>query len=255
MNHPFLPSQLDQLVCSRCKFDAVAHTDRATCETCQQQKPCEVYIDMLICPECIEKEKVAEAEIAATANDRVAKLENDNQAFLQSRAREIDHSVKIGTDLFNAETVAIVDLQKSIDENPEIENKIFALAESVDARYKAFAIAIFDRNTANLEDASKQRADQTFLNKLANSLRVEEREKLKLSDISYKPVVKEIKKPKAPSRKKFDKEGLRLAAAELGIPEFNLQAMVIQMNKPLEEIVTILKKSIAEGKAKSVNVK
>jgi hypothetical protein len=164
-----------------------------------------------------------------------------------SSSRAIDQSITVRTDLFNAETVAIVDLKKIIDENVEITNKPFALASELKKRFEHFQSVIFAKQEEIVETANKQKAIQVYLNELANKLRSEEREKLKIADINYKPVSKEVKVPKITVKKvKLDKELLTSTAKELGIPVFTLQSFVTAKNCTIEVAANMIKASLGK---------
>ena len=123
MNHSFQSSQLNGNVCNVCKRPELEHTDNAQCECCPNVGPCELYIDILMCKECYEKEMKLQTESRANTEQRVLE-----QAFL------IDQSIKIQTDLFNAKTVAIQKLKEAIDNDPSITEKHFALAKVLSER-------------------------------------------------------------------------------------------------------------------------
>jgi hypothetical protein len=167
-------------------------------------------------------------------------------------SRQTDSKVEVREDLFNAATVAIVDLKKIIDENPVITNKPYALAEELRNRFETFKKAIFVANEKIIEATNHQKAIQVYLNNLANQLRQEEREKLKLADINYKPgLVKPIKTASAPKirKPKFDKAELAKYAKELGVSEFTLQMVCVAKGIPVETAANQLRKSISEAKS------
>lgn len=198
------------------------------------------------CKDCIAKGVVPNtSRIAPTPETPAIGL---NEVLKQSR--EVDNRVEVRTDLFNAETVSIQDLKKAIDTDESITNKPFALATELHTRYTQFKKIIFELNEEIVEATNKQKAIQVYLNQLANQLRQEEREKLKIQDINYKP--REIKpsKPRATKKKKvkFDKVELRKYASELGIPEFALQVFCVGKGLSLEEGYKMFKANIDSAK-------
>lgn len=250
MNHVFIPSRIDPLACAACKKSEVDHGNEAHCEACEYIGPCDLFMATLMCPNCIDKEKLAQVEIDRTANERVAKLESDRIDKVKlEQAHEIDASVKIRTDLFNASTVSIVELKKTIDEDSTIENKQFKLAEELDKRFHHLRTVLFNMDEERLKLASEQRAIQVYLNTLAGQLRQDERDKLKLQDITYQPKTVIIKKPKAPSKKKIDKVELRKYAAELGVSEFTLQMVVVSKGLTVAEAAEQIKASLDAGRS------
>lgn len=244
MLHKFIASQLDSTKCAHCKHLEVEHF----CEVCTADCSVEVrYGTMLMCPSCAEKEDKAQAE-ANKPENIAARLNN-----VIAKAREIDDSIEVRTDLFNAHTVAILDLKKAIDDNPSIENKPYALAEELKNRFEHFKTVVFEMNQKIVDAGNAQKAIQVYLNQLANQLRVEEREKLKISDINYKPTVVKPAKVAAirTASKKFDKKELQKLASELGIDPFTLQMVVVSKGISLEQAGNMLRKSINEAKSEA----
>lgn len=224
--------------------------------------PCEVcdlidtqitvhYGNMWFCKDCWIKEASVTKDLPSVSN-----TQNVVQNVLQQAAR-IDNSVEVRTDLFNAHTVSIINLKAEIDNNPEIINKPYALAEELKNRFEKFKSVVFEYNEKIVEANNAQRAIQVYLNTLANSLRAEEREKLKIADINYKPISVKPLKPKSigttGTRKstKLDKNELRKYAAELGIPEFTLQMLVVSKGITVETAANMLRKSLQAAKIES----
>lgn len=212
------------------------------------------YGNMWFCDTCWEKESNATKDVAKTSE-----VSNVVQNALQQAAR-IDNSVEVRTDLFNANTVAIITLKAEIDNNPEITNKPYVLATELMSRFDKFKSVIFEYNEKIVEANNAQRAIQVYLNQMANSLRAEEREKLKIADINYKPTVVKLIKPKGISTTgtkkstKLDKVELRKYAAELGIPEFTLQMLVVSKGITVETAANMLRKSLQAAKIESDNL-
>jgi hypothetical protein len=246
MDHSFIPSQIDAVRCAKCKHPEIAHTDQAICESCNQQKTVELYIDMLFCAECIEKEKLAQIELKNTEEDRIKTFNNTIDY-----SHEIDNAIQVRTDIFNAATISIVELKKAIDDDPAIDNKPYTLAQELSNRFKHLRSVLFEIDERKLQIANEQRAIQVYLNDLASKLRQEEKDKLKLQDINYQPKTPTLKTPKAPAKKKFDKVELRKFAAEIGVSEFTLQMIVVQKNVSVEEAAKQIKASLDAAKAKS----
>lgn len=186
-------------------------------------------------------------------------MQNSLELNALATSRQIDSSITVRTDLFNAATTSIVELKSIIDNDSTIQNKQYALAEELMRRFEHFKDVIFEANQTVVEASNNQRAIQVYLNQLSNQLRAEEREKLKIQDINYKP--REVKpiKPKAIRTKKvaFNKADIRNAASqltqELGkpIPEYMLQMIVTSRQVTVEEAANILRKSLKEGISES----
>ena len=247
MKHEFRASLAESSICTICKYTEIDHTDRATCEECGNSGTCDiVYGNMLLCTDCQIKELAAQAELKNGAESRVI----DARAVLD-KARKIDQSIHIIQDIYNAETVAIVSIKKTIDSDTNISEKHFALAKSIEERFSHFQEVINAARDSIIEAESKQRAIQQYYNDLANRLRVEQREQIKLRDVNYKvPERKSTPKPRAPSIKKLDKGLLIKTANELS-KEFpavpvnlimpNLQTLVISRNMTLESAANVLR--------------
>jgi hypothetical protein len=201
-----------------------------------------------ICNDCLLKGVKAKS---VTTNDAPI---NINEVL--TKTREVDARIKVNTDLFNAETVSIVEIKKAIDENAAITNKPYALAVALQERYGKYKQVIFEHNQEIMNASNKQKAIQVYLNNLANQLRADEREKLKINDINYQ--VSPVSNRKVSlatgnvtkvAKKKLDKAEVRKYAALLMLPEFTLQMICIQKNLSAEDGYNMLKKSIDEAKA------
>lgn len=210
------------------------------CEICEEEKPLIRYSAMMVCAQCMQKEIQAQKEIEATADERVAKMNQDMRERLEdtlARQIEVDTSIEVDTDLFNAETVSIVDMKAAIDADDSIENKTLELFTRLKARHDRFQERIFARNKANTAEATAQRSIQQYFNEFAGKLRDEEREKLRLQDLTYKPKpAPKPKKAKTPKKKKYDREVLARIAEQTGIAASTVQAMCIALNKNPEDI-------------------
>lgn len=209
------------------------------CDYCERTDSIKKVGDSLVCPDHInENKKVEQPPI------------NINEVL--RKAQTVDTSVSTRADLFNAETVAIADLFKAIDEDASIVNKPFAKATALQERINHQKQVIFELNQRIVDEHSRQRAVQQSLNQLANNLRSEEREKLKLQDINYKP--RDVRIPVTPkaikhANKRINKDELRAAAKELGIAEFTLQMVIVQKNLTVAAALEMFRKNIAAAKA------
>jgi hypothetical protein len=224
MDHKFAQSVVDPNRCVRCQFDEISHTDKATCECCDNSGPMEVWCGMLMCASCIEKEKALQAE-NNTELKQAERVKAVNSQILEARAQ--DSSIELRTDLFNAATTSIIELKSIIDSDPNIENKNYALASELKLRFEHFTKVIFQARQELAEAGNQQRAIQTHLNELANKLRQEEREKLKLQDINYTPQApKTPKPPKTGKPKVTPRAVIKELAQKYQIPEAILQMTI-----------------------------
>lgn len=218
-----------------------------------------------MCRNCYEKELTLQKENTSSENQesrvKVANsvMQNSLELNALTTSRMIDSNIQVRTDLFNAATVSIIELKSIIDSSPEIENKNFALASELMTRFEHFKDVIFEANKTVVEASNNQKAIQVYLNQLSNQLRQEEREKLKIQDINYKPKEAKVAKPKAIRTKKiaFNKVDIRNACMELTkelgkpIPEYMLQMIVTSRQVTVEEASNILRKSLKEGISES----
>lgn len=248
MKHKFDPSYSDKTKCGvvtvnkLCGHSEIDHTDMAECDYCEYVGVVEVTLDNSVsCPQCFNEANVP----PPIAINEVLK-----------QARLVDNLVEVRTDLFNSETISIMKLKEVIDADPTITNKPYTLANELITRFNRYKTVMFELNEKQVETSNKQKAIQIYLNQLANSLRTEEREKLKIHDINYRiRAAKEpikIKTIKA-SSKKLDKVELRKFAKELGVGEFTLQMIVIQKNLTIAQAAAQIRQSIATAKSLTSN--
>ena len=215
------------------------------------------YGNMWFCDDCWEKEESATLvnESPTAVASRLETVSNYTTSLNSavSESNKIDSTIQVRTDLFNAATTAIMDLKKSIDDDTSVTNKPFTLASTLKDRFEHYKNVVFELNEKIVEAGNHQKAIQIYLNNLANQLRAEEREKLRLSDISYKPTppksgVKKISTTQTGKKGKIDKAELRKFASELGISEFTLQMVVVQKGISVADAAFLLKKSIESAK-------
>lgn len=216
------------------------------------------YGNMWFCDECWTKEDAATKEHQSPENQqkRVDAYRSSVESKVVETARAIDSTISVRTDLFNAATVEILDVKKAIDENPEISNKPYALAEELTNRFNHFKSVIFEAQETLVNAGNHQKAIQVYLNQLANTLRAEEREKLKIADINYKPgavkpSVKKISTSQTKKSSKIDKVLLRKFASELGVSDFTLQMLVVSKGITVEAAANMLRRSIKEAQSES----
>lgn len=210
------------------------------CADCKKPNvPIYETLNKLVCDNCFQSPENQEMRV------QVSRAQQD-------MARSIDQTITVRTDLFNAATASIVALKEAIDNDTSVTNKPYALATQLKDRFEHFKGIVFDLQNQLVEAGNQQKAIQIYLNTLANQLRQEEREKLRIQDINYKPNPVKTTKP-APVRtaKKFDKSELKAAAKELGVSEFTLQMLVVSKGITVEAAANILRRSIAESKSEA----
>ena len=249
----------------------MAQTKIGTCEVCDNPDLSITvhYGNMWFCDDCWDKEQKSTA-VHMSPEAQQARVDAANQFYNERSAamkvgsnntaaipinevlqasRKTDASIQVRTDIFNASTVAIIELKKAIDDDVNITNKPFALASELKNRFEHFKNVIFELQQKVVDAASEQRAIQTYMNTLANQLRAEEREKLKLQDINYKPSPPKIAKPKTikTTGAKVDKKELRKVAQELGVSEVTLKMMVVATGKTISEAAAAIKAMANKG--------
>lgn len=279
MNHAFIatPSGIDK--CARCKFPYIAHTAEAVCETCPNVGPVEIrHGNILMCQSCWDKD-LAVRQIAANQpnspytpeqqakhrefRERMDKEREEAMNRVLAQSKERDLQVQLRTDAFNAATESIKELKIVIDKDDAIKNKPYKLAEELKGRFEHFQSVIFAQNEAiaaaqkEIEAAvNNQKAIQVYMNSLANQLRTEEREKLHIEDINYKPQAPKQAKTKKIETKKSTKTSpaeLKKYAQEIGAPTYILQQIIISKGVDVKTAADILKKSMNKAELKSAS--
>lgn len=256
-SHNFVSSALDRSICALCKRPSDDHSRIATCESCGNTCGENGYLtknDILLCETCNDVEnKVSanksEQEIIKRALEYQAERANNPElveneikehherwainsvdAMRQKTlemAKQIDASITTRGDLFNANTVSIVELKAAIDADDSIKNKHFKLAEVITERFNHLTQVIFEHKAVVVAAGNEQKSIHQYLNTLASKLTQEERAKIKLKDINYKPEApKEIKKKI--TTKRLDKDEVRKWAREVNVPEQVIQMICLQ---------------------------
>lgn len=242
MKHSFVSSAGNQELC-RCGRPEIDHTDRATCEACGNSGTCDVMAgNILACMDCQEKEARLQAE-NNTPEKQQARVDQMNSVLQIARA--IDTTVQVRTDVFNAETLAIVDIKRAIDEDETIQNKHFTLSKIIDERFVQFGEAIFAKREEIAILEAKQRASQNYYHELKKKLTAEERASLKLKDVTYQPAEPKTVKPKAPSQS-INKIELDKLCKQYGIEQYKhiVNIIVMQKKVSIEEAVKHVKKTM-----------
>lgn len=223
----------------------------AECEACPAP-PVKFQFGMWLCMDCIVREatirmaQVPDSTIL-TPEQSLAKADELNQAL--EVARSIDASIQVKTDIFNARTLAIADLKRGIDQNPSIEakDKNYELAKQLKERFIHLKQVIFDLREQEVAHANEQRAIQVYLNDLATKLREDERKKLQLAALDYKPEDKVKPAPvKKISTKQIDKARVREIAKELNLPESVVSITCLARNLSPDEAANFLRRTVAE---------
>ena len=223
---------------------------------CQETNDLRTYGGMIVCGNCYAIEMgLLKTNATPEAQAERVEISNNKMAIALEASRAVDNAIQVRTDLFNAATTSIIELKATIDADDTIPNKPYALAEELTKRFEHHKQVVFELSEQIVAAGNSQKAIQIYLNQLANSLRAEEREKLKIADINYKPNPVKPVKTKAikttGSTKKLDKTELRKYAAELGVSEFTLQMLCVSKGISPETAANQLRKSINEAKSEA----
>ena len=197
-----------------------------------------------MCAKCIalEMEAVKAHQSVEKQEERLNEHKQSESIRLLEASKQIDQSIALDIDIFNAKTTALVEICNTIDADESVVNKPLAKAEYAHSRITHLQKVIFDLKHQIDEAYNEQRAAQVYLNKVANELRAEERERLKVEDISYQPTVRKQPKPKAAGTKTAVKtsakqmvEQANLWAAKIGMPGTVIHMRMLQKNMNAEE--------------------
>lgn len=171
--------------------------------------------------------------------------------ILRNKELKVDTTIKVKTDYFNAETKSIIDIEKEInaDESIEIKDKPMELGRRIlaDFTHKRNVLFNFDQSYHKERDnkTSELRSYQTYLNDFANRVSKEERDRIGLKDLSYKPLPPKAPKIPRVKKKKFNKKELKEYSDKLGgNVEYLLQGLCVQKNITVEEAYLIVKKGM-----------
>lgn len=224
------------------------------CECCPKTDgPFVKFMTMIMCMDCYNKEKAHQADI----NNPVKQQERIDAAAIRRELNvNAEQTLNVRTDIFNASTLAIVELKTRIENDETISNKAYAFAEELKNRFNHFKQVIFKAQEELLEATSNQRAIQSYLNQIANQLRAEEREKLKLNDMAYQPKpVKPVSsgpdsKTVKPRKPRFDKDELNKAARETGLKAATIQMLCVSKGLTVDAAVKELKAMIVGMQSK-----
>lgn len=290
MNHEPKPHPSAPDNCAECLHPIIKHGPNAECDCCDKTGDLIVYtthdkIEMLLTPECYEREKaldntealinksleakgISPYGVPSTGDDRVAQMHAINSPYQQliNESRKIDESLHLSSDIFTAKTVAINDIREAIwkDDSIPSDGKFFELVRVCKERVAHFQSVIFDLDKKKIEAYSEQKAWHIYMNQYAVHLRTEERERLRIADITYDVKVPKAITPKAVKLNKTKiteteiREALKELYKELGAPESaimssaNFRSMfLVSKNLTVEEGIKrlriMLKTSLSES--------
>lgn len=198
-----------------------------TCDVCDSEgvEVAVYYGNIAQCDACYAKEQSILAESKVP------------EVVIQ--AQKIDQTIAIKQDVFNLATIACSELRGALEADPNVTNKAYVLAETIKIRIEKMDAAIFAKRDELKDLDSARRAHLEYLQKITD-LRAEEREKLRLQDISYVPQQPTIKKVKEAATGKSPSKSprsnvVREMAIKMGIAE-DVQDTFIASVKMMMEV-------------------
>jgi hypothetical protein len=196
MNHKFVAIAGSFTICSKCSRDIVAHSDFATCEVCKKSPTkVDLFEDYLMCAGCIASENEAKIEnrsIPKELPEPIARVENEFKANGNGKDKRDFSLVDLptnGTEFFNAETEAHVKLFEKIKNDNDIkpEDKWMFYVDQLQKRRSHLQAVLKEAVDILTETRSRLSSADRDINLVASKLRQDEKAKLKIADISYKP--------------------------------------------------------------------
>lgn len=214
-------------------FNIVPKVTKGDCECCDSTAV-DVTLqhgNMWMCAACSEKEKVA--------------------TKLIEESKIIDSSIVVKADIYNAKTVAAIELRGAIQADSTIpdDQKEYAYAKACFERFQRIQKVIFDKRQELLDNENELRMWQVNVQTTAGKLRSEYREQFKMLDVSYQPVsiTKKSKSVKpVKSGKSFDKAALFAAAKKYDVPAAGVQSIILSRNMSAEDAAVTLAKLLGK---------
>lgn len=218
------------------------------CESCYENEAVDTLKGIKLCQSCYETELRALKVITPEVQAEESPLD---------KIKKYDQTLQVRSDIFNAEIASLSEIKKVILVDNRIINKNFKYCEVVQERVDHLKKLIFEKQQELNELHSRARVNQQSLMEYANKLREEEREKLKLQDLSYKPSVVKIAKAKTVSiKKKVDRVAVKGFVNQLNeeFPNLNFtealfQMMMVQKGRGPEDTYFDLRKKLKEAKS------
>ena len=210
MDHKFVAIAGSFTICSKCNRDIVLHSEYATCEVCKKC-PCTVTIvnDYAMCESCKQNEIQAMVEnrsIVHAIPEPIKKLEQEFSKNGNGRDKRDFSLVDLptnGTEFFNAETIAHIKLFEKVKADNDIkeEDKWMFYVDQLQKRRNHLQAVLKEAVDILTETRSRLTSAERDINLVASKLRADEKAKLKIQDITYKPT-QAPKKVTAPTTEK-----------------------------------------------------
>jgi hypothetical protein len=174
-------------------------------------------------------------ESCKTNDDALTTKNKEIKQIVQS-SNQVDESIQIKTDLFNAGTVAAIELRGAIDADDTIpaDQKDYAYAKLCLIRFQHFQKVVFEQRQELLARENEMRAWQVQTQTAAGKLRSEYRDQFRSVDVSYQPAVVKVVKPASSTgktgKKKFNKQELFDAAKKFNVPADGVRMVMVSRN-------------------------
>lgn len=214
---------------------------KGECECCDKVDVT-VYVttgNIRMCSDCKEKQDAA-VQQAASVNTMIV------------ASRSIDANIQIKTDIFQAATVAAVELKGAIDADEAIpaDQKNYIMAQESLKRYQNLQKVIFEERQALLVKENELRMWQTQVQNFAGKLRAEQKEQFRNFDINYQPQTpKSVKPAKAKSVKVTAKAAdIIEAAAKYNVPSSAVAMVANARNLTAEGAAKYLAETLGKNK-------
>ena len=211
-------------------------------EVCKARgdKPVELWVNSGIgmCEEC------AHAEESLTAKNR------ELSQILKDSEKQ-DASLEIVQDVYNAKTVAAIELYAAIQQNTDIpaDQKDYAFNKVMVVRYEALRAVILADEVALQAKKNEAAMWRTQIQQTTPKLRTELQEEFAKFHSNYKPEVKKVKPAAVPSTKGKNRvssaqlEEVGKYARQYGVDASTVQMMLVQkLFKTAEEAAKTLAK-------------
>lgn len=197
MFHKFTAIGTDIDICSECHRTEAEHTAiNIKCGKCGELKPCDYFkkIKAVLCSHC--------AALAAGFDGLKETPVLTNYVSPADRLKEDLSQITAPGSLFNSKMIALIELKKSIwaDETIPQDEKHFYYQKRITEIYEHLSKVVFDKEkeitkiqTELLDPKAELLAIGKEFRDYGSELRAEIREKIRQSDLAYKP--EPVKKP------------------------------------------------------------
>jgi hypothetical protein len=163
--------------------------------------------------------------------------------------RAVDAAIVLKTDIYNAQTPAVVELVRSVYADASIpqDKKDYVITETAYNHFKHLQQVIFEERQAFIEmmrvKENEMRMWQTQVQTSAAKLKGEIREKYKDFDKSYQPAPapksSKSPKPRAAGAADFKKQELFEACKKYSVPMAQVRSIMVQRNIAAEAAARI----------------